>query len=1383
MRNSYQKSSTINDQILKNLSVKCIIDYINLLNDLWDKIILKNKIENPIANQIKLNKNTLNVTFEDFKSDVEKEVNSFMKHLEIYFLYLQKRHTKKQHFSFEHIIDQLSIIDQLNVVNIDFELKKFSIDYYLYMEESVEDVIKMNHSTDMNEQKFNLNPKQIYIIAYYVVDLNDYLHSLVQSSINFSVDLNETLINKNFKIFQNFINNSLTRDEKFCENNSFLKCLFCKIVTQNLINKKISKINNTNLTSLLNLNRKIKYDFNNNNNDAMENCKVKNERNKKVKDDKNQNIKLTLKLFKCSWTYLCEVLIDYMCNNYNGKYYNECLASVYNMSKLNSNESNEKNLDYELNQLFHLIYEHTKSTKHYTENNFSVTQIRLIDFILYLTSTISSKKVSVNVDELSISIYWKYYFKFSFLFINQQKVKNKDEQQDEFSPAFLKPVKVNQDNNYSFLDIDYVNLEMSKNELLNNLKMKVEITLVEPSLFKQLILFSLINIYNTDNDSFLNNNFLNYNSLIIDKLNELLNNLIKNNFSVSSIQIINQLQYFINNYIIKISEKTKTDNNFTSVLRVLVRETIHKTSLNFIQTNLDYYEAYLSIHENINENLLDLLNKYFNFSEYFLETYDLLSDIKNFETNDLLLVCLCELVDCFSANMEKKWKKIFNILQKMKFISLFEDSISSSRESITSSLANQDQYRSQLNTLVDILNVYLKSKTLTCAFDFVSCLKFFLSYEVSKNKNKTFDDDFEECISDLDDIRDDIRNNLIINDTFEYSNLNEQREDGDASVFVRPFLNSCKIFFNYLLDLYQLNFKDNRVYDEYRIKFNRLKIENRFKIDNISYDINVLFNRFDLKILEENKTFNDQFKLHLENQNCSLNSIVIYIFECLCESLFNTSNEINAVAINESIIDLFSYLISNQEFNYLCVFILNEIMITEFNEEIDYIEKSFRCEDNKDDDDDDDKDEKELEITKSFNKTLIRNKIFVSKFLYKRLEQFFEIISELKCEKSLINLSLNNLNALYLKVLYLKLHNYELCIELDNLQLLKNHLSLYQNQTDFFVMLHLLCSEYLEIIAFNYKQVNLFQISDNLNYFYSNFEILTSNSKTNWQLYQIKKCFHIAKYIFTNNSNYDYEIDKQFDINDRFIRNFTLKIFNSELNCEYKINLNDFIRSLKLLNELLEIFEKLIELKLFNFETILFYCLLKINFLASFCDELVTLKLLIKKILHLNYEHELVSFFLPIKKSFQSLTVMFKNLIQGEKFRDINSSAYDTEYYLNIFKNSIINNEEIGKNLKIEFFSYLYKKLLENYEKLYDLIILNSSRSYNDENQMEKYFKNDNKYRYSLISKELVGYIVAEFNENKRIYYDGNETFLNVFENLFLFLNKSSSLTSKNEII
>jgi hypothetical protein len=1373
MRNSYEKSSTTG-QILKNLSVKCIIDYVNLLNDLWDKLILKNKIENPNTNQTTSN-DTTHLTIEEFNSDTEKEVKNFLKHLEIYFLYLQKRNAKKNHFNFEQ-----SIIDQLNIINIDFELKKFSIDYYLYMEESLEDDTKkkLNHITYLHDQKFNLNPKQIYVISYYVIDLNEFLHNLVQCSINFNTALNETVINKNFKIFQNYINNSLTRDEKFCENNQFLKCLFVKIVTQNLINQITLKINNTNLTTILNLSRNIKYDFNG----STTNRKVKNEKSKKVKEDKNQSIKLILKLFKCSWTYLCEVLIDYMCNNYDGKYYNECLACVYNMSKLNSNEFSEKNLDYELDQLFHLIYEHTKSTKHYTENSFSLNQIRLVDFILYLTSTISSNKRSVNVDELSISIYSKYYLKFSFLFINQQKLKNKDEpqQQDEFSPTFLTPVKVNQENYYSFLDIDYVNLKITKIELLNNLKIKIESALAEPTLFKQLILFSLINIFNSDHDSFLNNNFLNYNSLIIDKLNELFNNLIKNNFSVSCIHIINQLQYFVNNYIMKISEKTKTELNFTSVLRVLVKETIHKTSLYFIQTNLDYYEAYLSLHENINENLLDLLNKYFNFSEYFLETYDLLSDIKSFETNDLLLICVCELVDCFSALIEQKWKKIFNILQKMKFITLLEDSISSSRESITSSIANQDQYRSQFNILIDILNVYLKSKTLTCAFDFIGCLKFFLSYEVSKNKNQTFDDDFEECVVDLDEMRDDLRNHLILNDTFEYSNLNEQREDDDASVFVKPFLNSYKIFFNYLLELYQLNFNDNRVYDEYEINFNRLNIENRFMIENINENIYVLFNRFNLRRLDENKAFNNKFKIHLENQSCSLNSLIIHLFESLCTSLFNTANEINAVAINESIIDLFSNLKLNQELSYISVFILNEIIIAEFNDDIDYIEKSFRHEDNKDDNVDDD--ENEIKNKKKFNKTLIRNKIFVSKFLYKRLQQFFKIISELKCEKFLINLSMNNLNALYLKILYLKLHNYELCIELDSLQLIKNYSSLYQNDTDFFVMLHVLCSEYLETIAFNYKQENLFPISDNLNYFYSNFEILTSNIKTNWQLYQIKKCFHIAKYIFTNTQNYEYELDKQYDINDRFIRNFTLKILNLDLNCEYKINLNDFVRSLKLLNDLLGIFEHLIKQKLITFETTFLYCLFKINFLSSFCDELITLKVLVKKIFHLNYEHELISFFLPIKKSFQSLTVMFKNLIKQQHLCDINTSAaHDYECYLNIFKNGIINNEEVEMNQKMEFFSFFFKKLLENYEKLYELIILNSSRTYNDENQMENYFNNDNKYRYSIISKELVGYIVAEFKENKSFYNEGNKIFLNVFENLFLFLNKSSSLTSKNE--
>ena len=884
IRNSYEKSSSSSDQALKNLSAKCIIDYVNLLNHLWENVISKNKTQTPpvyVPTSAASCETHLSLsTNEGHNSYIEKEVNNFIRHLEIYFLYLHKRQQKKQNFNFEP-----GLIEQLSIINVDFELKKFSIDYYLYMEEGAEEFLKTNSKN--NEERLKLNPKQIYILAYYLVDLNHHLQNLIQNSINFKVDLNEALVCSNFKVFHNSVNNSLTSEEQFDDNNQFLRGLFLKIVNQNLISKTTSKLNNKNISTMLNLNRKTKYNFNNisvNINKETNNTAV----NRKL----NSDVKLIIKLFKCSWTYLCEVLIDYICHNYNGKHYNECLACVFSLCKQSSNELNEKNLDFELNQLFHLIYEYSKSTKHYTDNSFNLTQLRLIDFILHLTSTISLNKCTRSVEsELSssISIFQKYFFKFSFLFINQQKIKTKEEshqqqevpQQQDDLPTILVPLKITRESNYSFLDFDYSNLNMCKNDMLNSFKLKIEASLTDPSAFKQLILFSLSNIFNTDHDSFLNNNFLNYNSLIIDKINELLNNSIKTYYAVSSIHIINQLQYFVNNYILRISEKAKTDTNFISVLRVLVRETIHKTSLSFIQLNLDYYEAYLNLHENINENLLDLLNKYFNFNEYFLDTYDLLSDIKNFETNDLLLVCLCELVDCFSANMEMKWKNLFNILKKMKFISLLGESISSSRDSIVS-LANQDQCRSQFNTLVDILNVYLKSKTLTCAFDFISCLRFFLSYEVSKAKNQNFDDDFEECIVDLDDCRENnLNTNIIINDTFNYAHLNRHREDSETSVFVKPFLNCYKMFFDYLLDLHELNFKDNRKYDEYKINFSRLKIENSFEFDNFNDDIYELFNRFYLKRLDENKIFNCKFEEHIEDQNCSLNTLLVYIFESM----------------------------------------------------------------------------------------------------------------------------------------------------------------------------------------------------------------------------------------------------------------------------------------------------------------------------------------------------------------------------------------------------------------------------------------------------------------------------------------------------------------------
>ena len=89
------------------------------------------------------------------------------------------------------------------------------------------------------------------------------------------------------------------------------------------------------------------------------------------------------------------------------------------------------------------------------------------------------------------------------------------------------------------------------------------------------------------------------------------------------------------------------------------------------------------------------------------------------------------------------------------------------------------------------------------------------------------------------------------------------------------------MFFDYLLDLYKLNFKDNRKYDEYKINFSRLKIENSFEFDNFNDDIYELFNKFYLKRLDENKIFNFKFEEHIEDQNCSLNTLLVYIFESM----------------------------------------------------------------------------------------------------------------------------------------------------------------------------------------------------------------------------------------------------------------------------------------------------------------------------------------------------------------------------------------------------------------------------------------------------------------------------------------------------------------------
>ena len=502
-------------------------------------------------------------------------------------------------------------------------------------------------------------------------------------------------------------------------------------------------------------------------------------------------------------------------------------------------------------------------------------------------------------------------------------------------------------------------------------------------------------------------------------------------------------------------------------------------------------------------------------------------------------------------------------------------------------------------------------------------------------------------------------------------------------------------------------------------------------------------------------------------------SLVLHIFESLSDSLLNTSNELNAVAINECIIDLFTILVMNtNDFSYLTAFIFNEIMLAKFNEEIDILEKYYTKSQQ-------DINEEVIEI----NSSLIKNKVFIAKFLYKRLDQFFEISNELNGDKFIQKLCLGNLSALFLKILYLKLHNYDSFVEIENLELVKKNLFLFKNNVDFFLMLHLICSENLIVIFSCYKsEESFYQIAElekKVNYFYSNLEIMTSKPKTSWQLFQIKKCFYNAKFLFANIGEYNEDFNQEkclSNVDDRYVRNFTLKLINTTLDNEFEINLNDFIRSFKMLNELLGIFEDLIALKYDEFQLKLIYCLFEIYRLCLYCDELVSFKLLIKKILHLDYEHDLIIFFSLIKKSFRNLHSIFKQ--QNECKIDINM-VIGENYLLNSLKNSITNDSQPSSNIQLEFFVFFYKQLLENFERLRDSIILCSSKV-SETTLMENYFLNDYKCRYNLMSKELVGQILVEYKEKKFVLCH-HKNFADIFENLFIFLNKPSNFAFRNK--
>jgi hypothetical protein len=848
----------------------------------------------------------------------------------------------------------------------------------------------------------------------------------------------------------------------------------------------------------------------------------------------------------------------------------------------------------EFNQLFSVLSNYAISS----ETFFEINKLVLLDFLLFTLDSLLFKLNENLMNHHLGSVLVNNYFKLTIYMLNlgQQKLSSAQEASNSGDGNPVREVDDTLKNEaenklLDFLYLHNTNLNTSKMEIIKKLIEQCDISLeylfgdthslnaefednnillrnkFTSHIFERAHIYSKISLFD-----FKSSLYLDTNSLFIEKLTNIVLKLFNaENINNNSFNLVYFIYDFGRNYLfdscLKLNQLAleQPNNELSNAISINNYTVLFKKLISFTHKLFETVINSVEFDQNFNKFLQDnLIDFFFNlFNELLLRIND-----ENMCLKELILTCLCQIVELYSKQFSySSWKLLFESLSEIKF-NIPERSVKKdssppiSRSSSSSSInTNFEANNNCLSALIDILNAFMSHKDLETyakgSLQFINCLSYYVRFnlhtsndlmikKLSENSEDADDDDEEDVMH-------------FSSKRFEYSHLREIVLLSDSDLFCRKFLNFYDRLFEDLLDAYstnyfQLNTNTAFKFEQSKLitnaclvdknnKFSNDLIGEFFKAPNQLYDTMEQERQKDLRDL--NKRFDIFFRFH-DKSNCL--KVIFYLIQSLNVNLFNCYDELNCVAINELIFKLMHDLIDKPSFSLFVAFIFLRILFPIFemhlnvveNENGDVEENSFigQLYRNYFEAAENEVNEVEDPLHSSFsfmNRKLIKSKFFLSSFLCKRLDQFYEIINhyidKYPTETSLIRCLVSNLNFILLKVLALKLTKYDFIIEIRNLNVLEELMnkclvaldanSSSEDANDDENICSLMINFYSLVNSINLKSINSIVAHKTSFQDYSKFQITADSNlqPSSWQFNIVKSKYFLARNLLFNLSH------------------------------------------------------------------------------------------------------------------------------------------------------------------------------------------------------------------------------------------------------------------------
>ncbi len=1065
--------------------------------------------------------------------------------------------------------------NQNKALNIDMELRRFSCSFDSYL-------------NDNFENQYNLNAYQIYVLAYFLIDLNRRLHRSghgVTGLADFKIRVSRYVKHECHMINQMYL---AELHAYFVEQFHKARPLhYNDIVYANILQNFIDVELSDPYCCSQPINRK--------------------------------EVVFVLKLFKCTWTYLNDVLVHYLCghNEFSNRpnstdlsvddktVYTSCLRVVYSLSTLNSNLvdfSSRLKLDHELDQLFSFLHAYIFKEQN-TAMEIQYDQLILLDMLLYATH--ESCCLPNGTSRMEPTIYWKYFFKCSLSTFGMQLCLNHLEKAMELVAdttddcqhldgiltanrldcTLLKPIKthktvLNSDKNnnnslYSF--VSECNVKTSRMDVFRqftaNLN-EIYANVNTDGFLRQLCAYSTdqLKTFSTD---------LALNTLVIDRLFDLFNvNYLQCRFGESLFPIIALWNHVLSDYL---------TGNFSSLLTVndLNSEILCKKLVDFVHK---VFASCMSL-VNKNRDLYDLDESHL--SQVFIVQFELFLVDTNNQCPNLtgsILTCICAIVEMHATRMEHAWPIVFSCLRKINFIELnknvdlTQSDTLSDTSSETSVQNTQISLNLRFNALMDIVNVYLSLSSdgadvyTTSGMAFVDLLALLLSKFKADNGDSDDADDHNDPCESFD-------NNTSYDFTsFGYDDLlgslARQSSHDSSDSYYKTILNSIETFVNKLVTMDTiLGQKSLKASKQHKYDFNYAIVNHLDNMERyLSYD--QMFQETFTAIRNGYNKMNENFNKRLANfinksTNRSKFALLAYTFDVLNASVLNTPSQMESVYANEKLVKLMAMLISKfrNSDSLFVTYILVNLLLNNLNKTMLTMAD-------------------DQQQTATFgndgnmkpDKSLVSDKFFVAQLMAKQFEHLGNMLVELielnkdNMVTDQLQYLIGNFHFAFLSILTGKLNSHCFPFDLNNLNYLENInrflLMNFPNSNELhgiiinsLFLVNSITVKYLFVLHSNQVRLASHKLSNS----FTNYAIKASAAKNSWHYSQIKCLFESAILMFNDHVDLkSVECDETDEGFHDCLRDFHLKFVmpkfdfsNDSSPIGDELNLIDFLNSMR----------------------------------------------------------------------------------------------------------------------------------------------------------------------------------------------------------------------------